>query len=115
MPASVARLTTVLAALLLTVTTAAGSQTVAITGATVIDGTGRAPMTDAVVLIRDGRIVSLGSSREVKVPEAATRTATFGCCFFMMAAAASCTAVACSRVSQNRMEAPREGLSGKRM
>src|ERR1043166_4841276 len=73
MPANHARITTALAASLPTFATAAGSQTIAITGATVIDGTGRAPIPDAVVLIRDGRIAALGTAREVAIPASATR------------------------------------------
>jgi imidazolonepropionase-like amidohydrolase len=59
---------------LLTVTARlAGAQTVAITGATVIDGTGRAPIADGVVVLRDGRVASLGAAREVTIPAGATR------------------------------------------
>jgi imidazolonepropionase-like amidohydrolase len=47
------------------------AQTLAITGATVLDGTGRAPMSDATVLIRDGRIDAVGQG--VTVPSGATR------------------------------------------
>lgn len=47
------------------------AQTLAITGATVLDGTGRAPMSDATVLIRDGRIAAVGQG--VTVPSGATR------------------------------------------
>ena len=67
------RLATTLATLLLTIATAAASQTIAITGATLIDGTGRPPIPDAVVLIRDGRITELGSARQVSIPTSATR------------------------------------------
>ena len=49
------------------------SQTIAITGGTAIDGTGRAPIQDAVILIRGGRIAALGSAREVTIPESARR------------------------------------------
>ncbi len=52
---------------------AARAQTLAITGATIIDGTGREPIADAVLILRDGRIAQLGSARDVKVPNAATR------------------------------------------
>lgn len=51
----------------------AQAQLLAITGGTVIDGTGRPAMADAVVLVRDGRIVSVGSAREVQLPAAAQR------------------------------------------
>jgi hypothetical protein len=60
---------------------------------------------------RDGQAIA----RTAVVPEAVTRMATLGCCFFMMAAVISCMAAACSRVSQNRTEAPRAGLSPDRM
>jgi imidazolonepropionase-like amidohydrolase len=46
---------------------------VAFVGATVIDGTGRAPVPDAVLLIADGRIVALGPRGEVRLPEDAAR------------------------------------------
>jgi imidazolonepropionase-like amidohydrolase len=59
--------------LFLTVATAASSQSLAVTGATVIDGTGRAPIPDAVVLIENGRIKAVGAARDVTVPAAATR------------------------------------------
>jgi imidazolonepropionase-like amidohydrolase len=52
---------------------ALAAQTLAVTGATVIDGTGRPPIPDAVVLIRDGRIAAVGPAREVPVPAGATR------------------------------------------
>lgn len=69
-----ARRTTVCTAILLaSAAVPAAAQTVAITGATIIDGTGRAPIAEGVVVIRDGRIVSLGSAREVPVPGGATR------------------------------------------
>jgi imidazolonepropionase-like amidohydrolase len=40
----------------------------AIVGGTVWDGTGRAPIRDAVVLVRDGKIEAVGSRRAVRVP-----------------------------------------------
>jgi imidazolonepropionase-like amidohydrolase len=49
------------------------AQTVAVTGGTVIDGTGNAPLPDGVVLIADGRIKAVGTAREVAVPAGATR------------------------------------------
>jgi imidazolonepropionase-like amidohydrolase len=42
--------------------------TFAITGATLIDGTGAAPVPDAVVIVRDGRIEAAGSRDKVTVP-----------------------------------------------
>lgn len=68
-----AHLTRVATVLLCTVAVATSAQTVAITGATAIDGTGRAPIPDAVVVIRDGRIVAIGPARDVTIPAAATR------------------------------------------
>jgi imidazolonepropionase-like amidohydrolase len=44
------------------------AQTLAIRGATVIDGTGRAPLQDAVVLIEKGRISRIGRTRDVAIP-----------------------------------------------
>lgn len=51
----------------------AHAQTLAITGATVIDATGRAPIADGTVLIRDGRIAAVGTSAQVTVPKGVTR------------------------------------------
>lgn len=50
-----------------------GAQTLAVTGATIIDGTGKAPLSDGVVLITNGRITRIGTARDVQVP-ANTRT-----------------------------------------
>ncbi len=47
------------------------AQTFAVTGATIIDGTGKAALPDGVVLITDGRIVKVGTAREVQVPASA--------------------------------------------
>ena len=41
----------------------------AIVGATLIDGTGSAPIHDSAVLIRDGRIVLVGSRSRVSIPD----------------------------------------------
>ena len=43
----------------------------AITGATMIDGTGSQPVSDAVVLLEGSEIVSAGDAQAVKVPEGA--------------------------------------------
>lgn len=51
----------------------ASAEVVAITGATVIDGTGRAPVVDAVVLIDGQRIAAVGPKSEVAVPADARR------------------------------------------
>lgn len=49
------------------------AQTLAVTGATIIDGTGKAPVRDGVVLITNGRITAVGAARDVQVPPS-TRT-----------------------------------------
>lgn len=59
--------------LALVVQTPAQAQALAITGATVIDGTGKAPVSDATVLILDGRIKAVGRSREVSIPGSAKK------------------------------------------
>jgi cytosine/adenosine deaminase-related metal-dependent hydrolase len=45
----------------------------AITGATLIDGTGRPPVHDAVILVEGGRIRAAGPRGKVKIPAGATR------------------------------------------
>src|ERR1041385_5766420 len=50
---------------------AAQSRPVVIDGGTLIDGTGRAPLADAVVVFQDGRIRDAGRRSEVKPPEGA--------------------------------------------
>lgn len=47
-------------------------QTLAVTGGTVVDGTGAAPIVGATVLARDGRIVAVGAAADVRVPASAT-------------------------------------------
>jgi len=49
----------------------AGAQTraVAIVGATLIDGTGGAPVIDSVVIVRDGKFQTIGKRGEVQVPQ----------------------------------------------
>lgn len=49
------------------------AQTVAITGGTVIDGTGSAPVENAVVLIENGRIRAVGRTGDVTVPAGTTQ------------------------------------------
>jgi imidazolonepropionase-like amidohydrolase len=44
------------------------SATLAIVGATLIDGTGAAPLPDSAVVIRDGRILAAGPRTSVKIP-----------------------------------------------
>jgi len=50
----------------------------AFTGARVIDGTDRAPIDNATILVRDGRIVSVGPAARVTVPAGAERVALAG-------------------------------------
>lgn len=50
---------------------AAAAQTVAITGGTVIDGTGAAPIEDGVVVFADGRITAAGPAASTPVPAGA--------------------------------------------
>ncbi|MFZ0313435.1 MAG: amidohydrolase family protein [Candidatus Korobacteraceae bacterium] len=47
--------------------------TFAFVGATVIDGTGKAPIPDATVVTSDGKIVAVGPSKDVKIPAGAQR------------------------------------------
>jgi len=47
--------------------------TVALTGARLIDGTGRAPIEQATLLIRNGRIEAAGASTALAVPDGAAR------------------------------------------
>jgi len=47
------------------------SATLAIVGATLIDGTGAAPLPDSAVVIHDGRIVAAGPRAKVKIPKKA--------------------------------------------
>jgi imidazolonepropionase-like amidohydrolase len=51
--------------------TAHAQTTKAITGATLIDGTGRAPLTDAVIIIEGTRIKQVGPRARVKIPQGA--------------------------------------------
>ncbi|MEQ8683941.1 MAG: hypothetical protein RIE86_01550, partial [Imperialibacter sp.] len=41
----------------------------AFTGATIIDGTGAAPIQNGVLLVADGRIVAMGAKNEVTLPD----------------------------------------------
>lgn len=47
--------------------------TTAFTGATLIDGTDRAPIANATLLVRDGRVVAAGPSARVTIPANAAR------------------------------------------
>ncbi|HMF95169.1 MAG TPA: amidohydrolase family protein [Vicinamibacterales bacterium] len=44
------------------------SGTCAFVGATIVDGSGRAPITDGVVVVREGKIADVGARTDVKVP-----------------------------------------------
>jgi len=47
-------------------------------GATLIDGTGRPPIADSVIVVQGGRITALGSQADTKVPEGASRVSLRG-------------------------------------
>jgi imidazolonepropionase-like amidohydrolase len=57
-----------LALICVTEAVAQSSSAKAFTGATLIDGTGRAPIPNATVVVRDGRIVAAGPANEVMIP-----------------------------------------------
>ena len=50
----------------------------AFTGVTLIDGTDRAPITNATLLVRDGRVVAAGASAGVTIPAGAVRVPLAG-------------------------------------
>ena len=52
--------------------------TVVLTGARVIDGTGRPPVEEAVLLVRDGRVEAVGPAAEVAIPDGVTRVDASG-------------------------------------
>ena len=54
------------------------AQTKAFTGARVIDGTTGAPIDNATILVRDGRIVAVGPAASVTIPSDAARTSLSG-------------------------------------
>jgi imidazolonepropionase-like amidohydrolase len=68
LPAAFPVLAAILTALF---TTGAAAQDRAFTGARIIDGTGKAPVEKASLLVRDGRIVAIGA--DVKIPAGAER------------------------------------------
>ncbi len=49
------------------------ARTMALTGGTLVDGTGAAPLPDSVVVIQDGRIVAAGRNSSTPIPVDATR------------------------------------------
>ena len=59
-------------------TTARNRATRAFVGATIIDGTGAAPVRNAVLLVRNQRIVAVGPAGSVTVPEGAQRVDVAG-------------------------------------
>src|SRR6478735_12285231 len=60
---------------LLSATPSLSAQTTrAITGATLLDGTGAPPVADAVVLTRGGRITCAGTRKACPIPSGTTRT-----------------------------------------
>src|SRR4030095_13146183 len=56
---------------LATVPLFAQTRPIAIVGGTLIDGTGRAAVIDSVVVISEGRILSVGKRGEVTIPQGA--------------------------------------------
>lgn len=56
----------------------AKNRTIAIVGGTLIDGNGGAPVRDAAVVVRDGRIVALGAATSVAIPSDAYRVDAAG-------------------------------------
>lgn len=56
----------------------AGAGVRAFTGARVIDGTDRAPIENATIVVREGKIVSVGPASTITVPPGAARTALTG-------------------------------------
>src|SRR5207249_4491414 len=50
-----------------------GEGVIALEGATLIDGSGRAPVTDAVILVKNGHIQAVARVNEVPVPRGALR------------------------------------------
>src|SRR4030095_9187109 len=68
-----------LAAISIVGSSVARSQTTkAFTGATLIDGTDRAPITNATIVVRDGRVVAAGPAASVSVPAGAERISLAG-------------------------------------
>ena len=58
-------------ALVVGVSTTADAQTTALRNARVIDGRGDAPIDNATIVIRDGRIVTIGPSAGIPAPSGA--------------------------------------------
>jgi imidazolonepropionase-like amidohydrolase len=66
---SVVRLVMVLVLIGLCSPAGAQPRPVAILGATLIDGTGRTPVTDSAVIVRDGKFQAIGKRGEVQIPQ----------------------------------------------
>ncbi|MGB8542672.1 MAG: amidohydrolase family protein [Candidatus Acidiferrales bacterium] len=49
------------------------AETLALVGGTLVDGTGKDPLPDSVVLIEKGQIVAAGPRKQVKIPRGATK------------------------------------------
>ena len=49
------------------------AETLALVGGTLIDGTGKDPMPDSIVVIEKGQIVAAGPRKQVKIPKGATK------------------------------------------
>ncbi|HET9707261.1 MAG TPA: hypothetical protein VFP39_03055, partial [Gemmatimonadales bacterium] len=58
--------------------TSPGKGMIALEGATLIDGSGGAPKTDALILIKDGAIKAVARVNEIKVPRGAERINLLG-------------------------------------
>ncbi len=56
----------------------AGAGVVALEGATLIDGSGRAPMKDAVILVKDGHILAVARANDITVPRGAREVSLVG-------------------------------------
>jgi imidazolonepropionase-like amidohydrolase len=54
------------------------ADTLALIGGTLIDGTGKDPVSDSIVVIEKGQIVAAGPRKEVKIPRGATKIDTRG-------------------------------------
>src|SRR5205823_11992965 len=55
-----------------------GEGVIALEGATLIDGSGRVPVTDAVILVKNGHIQAVARVNEVPVPSGALRLSVIG-------------------------------------
>src|SRR6202034_862730 len=54
------------------------AETLALVGATLVDGTGKEPLPDSIVLIEKGQIVAAGPRKQVKIPRGATKIDAHG-------------------------------------